>query len=290
MKKNNLNGSLLTIGASLWWGIVGVIYFKFVSFATPIELVVHRTIWTAFILVITTFLFAKWKIFFKVLKSIKKVILLFISGFLVMINWLTWLYAISVDKLVDASFGYYIFPIFSVFFGIIFLKERYNKNKILAVILVFVSILYLIFQYNSLPWIGLTVAVSFSVYGLIRKKINIESSVALLIETLLLSPLAIIAFVYLLKLNLNIFSLNEIKLSLYLLLAGPMTLIPLYLYTRGLQLVGIGPASMIFFATPTSQFLLGTLVYGETLDVHKLISFFFVWIAVFIYLNELRKE
>ena len=290
MKKNNLNGSLLTIGASLWWGIIGVIYFKFVSFATPIELVVHRTIWTAFILVITTFLFAKWKIFFKVLKSIKKVILLFISGFLVMINWLTWLYAISVDKLIDASFGYYIFPIFSVFFGIIFLKERYNKNKILAVILVFVSILYLIFQYNSLPWIGLTVAVSFSVYGLIRKKINIESSVALLIETLLLSPLAIIAFVYLMKLNLNIFSLNEIKLSLYLLLAGPMTLIPLYLYTRGLQLVGIGPASMIFFATPTSQFLLGTLVYGETLDVHKLISFFFVWIAVFIYLNELRKE
>ena len=147
-----------------------------------------------------------------------------------------------------------------------------------------------IFQYNSLPWIGLTVAVSFSVYGLIRKKINIESSVALLIETLLLSPLAIIAFVYLLKLNLNIFSLNEIKLSLYLLLAGPMTLIPLYLYTRGLQLVGIGPASMIFFATPTSQFLLGTLVYGEILDIHKLISFIFVWIAVFIYLNELRKE
>ena len=95
---------------------------------------------------------------------------------------------------------------------------------------------------------------------------------------------------YLVKLDLNIFSFNEIKLSFYILFAGPMTLIPLYLYTKGLQLVGIGPASMIFFATPTSQFLLGTLVYGETLDVHKLISFFFVWIAVFIYLNELRKE
>ena len=133
-------------------------------------------------------------------------------------------------------------------------------------------------------------AISFSVYGLIRKKINLESDIALLIETLLLSPLAIIAFLYLVKLNLNIFSFNEIKLSFYLLFAGPMTLIPLYLYTKGLQLVGIGPASMIFFATPTSQFLLGTLAYGETLDVHKLISFFFVWIAVFVYLNELRKE
>ena len=290
MKKKLLDGSLLTIGASLWWGIIGVIYFKFVSFASPVELVVHRTIWTAFLLIITTFLFSKWKIFFNVLKDSKKTILLFVSGFLVMINWLTWLYAISINKLVDASFGYYIFPLFSIFFGIVFLKEKYNRNKIFAVLLVFFSILYLILYYKVLPWIGLTVAISFSLYGLIRKKINLESDIALLIETLLLCPLAVIAFVYLMKLNLNIFSFNEMKLSFYLLFAGPMTLIPLYLYTKGLQLVGIGPASMIFFATPTSQFLLGTLVYGETLDVHKLISFIFVWIAVFIYLNELRKE
>ena len=290
MKKNNLKGSLLTIGASLWWGIIGVIYFKFVSYASPIELVVHRTIWTAFLLIATTFLFSKWKVFFKVLKNIKTLILLFVSGLLVMINWITWLYAISIDKLVDASFGYYIFPLFSVFFGIVFLKESYNRNKIFAVILVFVSILYLILQYKVIPWIGLTVAVSFSVYGLIRKKIKIESDIALLIETLLLAPLAIIAFLYLVKLNLNIFSFTETKLSFYLLFAGPMTLIPLYLYTKGLELVGIGPASMIFFATPTSQFLLGTLVYGETIDAHKLISFIVVWIAVFIYLNEIRKE
>tara|TARA_B110001452_G_scaffold261603_1_gene260583 strand:- start:784 stop:1407 length:624 start_codon:yes stop_codon:yes gene_type:complete len=207
-----------------------------------------------------------------------------------MINWFTWLYSLSVDRLIDASFGYYIFPIFSVFFGIVFLKEEYNKNKILAVFLVFVSILYLFFQYNSFPWIGLTVAITFSVYGLIRKKINVDSDIGLLVETLLLSPFAILIFLYLVKLNLNIFSVNEVKLSFYLLLAGPMTLIPLYFYTKGLQIVGIGPASMIFFATPTSQFLLGTLIYGETLDVHKLISFIFVWIAVFIYLNELRKE
>ena len=290
MKKNNLKGSLLTIGASLWWGIIGVIYFKFVSYASPIELVVHRTIWTALLLVITTFLFSKWKIFFNILRDKKKIVLLFVSGFLVMINWLTWLYAISINKLVDASFGYYIFPLFSIFFGIVFLKEKYNRNKIFAVFLVFFSILYLILYYKVLPWIGLTVAISFSVYGLIRKKINIESDIALLIETLLLSPLAVIAFVYLVKLDLNIFSFNEIKLSFYLLFAGPITLIPLYLYTKGLQLVGIGAASMIFFATPTSQFLLGTLVYGETLDVHKFICFIFVWVAVFIYLNELRKE
>ena len=290
MKKKNLEGTFLTVGASLWWGIIGVIYFKFVSFANPIELVIHRTIWTSVILVSTTFYLAKWNFFFKLIKNVKIVFFLFISANLVMINWLTWLYAISVDKLVDASFGYYIFPIFSVFFGVIFLKESYNKNKILAVFLVFISILYLLFQHTSFPWIGLTVAITFSVYGLIRKKINIDTDVALLVETLLLSPFAIIAFLYLMELNLNIFSFNEIKLSFFLLFAGPMTLIPLYLYTKGLQLIGIGPASMIFFATPTAQFLLGTLVYGETLDIHKLISFIFVWLAVFIYLNEIRKD
>ena len=290
MKKKYLDGSLLTIGASLWWGVIGVIYFKFVSYASPVELVVHRTIWTAFLLIITTFLFSKWKIFLNVWKDTRKIILLFVSGFLVMINWLTWLYAISINKLVDASFGYYIFPLFSVFFGIIFLKEKYNRNKIFAVLLVFFSVIYLILHYKVLPWIGLTVAITFSIYGLIRKKINLQSDIALLIETLLLSPLAVVAFLYLMKLNLNIFSFNEMKLSFYLLFAGPMTLIPLFLYTKGLKLVGIGPASMIFFATPTSQFLLGTLVYGESLDIHKLMSFILVWIAVFIYLNELRKE
>jgi len=290
MKKKYLEGSLLTIGASLWWGVIGVIYFKFVSFANPLELVIHRTIWTALLLVMTTFFLSKWNIFFKLLKNIKTIIILFISGFLIMINWFTWLYAISVDKLVDASFGYYIFPIFSVFFGIVFLKETYNRNKIISVCFVFVSILYLLFQHNVIPWIGLTVAITFSVYGLIRKKINVDTDIGLLIETLLLSPFAVIAFLFLVKLNLNIFSFSEMKLSFYLLFAGPMTLIPLYLYTKGFQLVGIGPASMIFFATPTSQFLLGTLIYGESLDIHKIISFIFVWIAVFIYLNELRKE
>ena len=217
MKKKYLEGSLLTVGASLWWGVIGVIYFKFVSFAGPIELVIHRTIWTAVILVVTTFYLGKWNLFFRLFKNVKIIFFLFISGILVMINWLTWLYAISIDKLVDASFGYYIFPIFSVFFGIIFLKESYNKNKILSVFLVFISIVYLFFQHTSFPWIGLTVAITFSVYGLIRKKINIDSGIALLVETLLLSPFAIITFLYLVKLDLNIFSFTDMKLSFYLL-------------------------------------------------------------------------
>jgi len=290
MKKKYLQGSILTIIASLWWGIIGVFYFKFVSFANPIELVVHRTVWTAFLLLITTFFLTKWSFFFKVIENKKKLFLLFLSGSLVMTNWVTWLYAVSANRLVDASLGYFIFPIFSIFFGIVFFKESYNNKKIFSIILVFFSIIYLIIYYKALPWIGLTVAISFSLYSLIRKKLNIDSDIALLVETLLLTPFALLAFYYLVKLDLNIFSLGELRLSFYLLWAGPITLIPLYLYAKGFQLVGIGPASMIFFLTPTSQFLLGILLYEETLDIHKLFSFLIVWVAIFIYLNELRKE
>jgi len=290
MKKNYLIGAIFTISASLLWGVVGVFYFKFVSFANPIELVAHRTIWTAFLLIITTSIYSKWGKFSSVIKIKKNIFLLFLTGSLVVINWLTWIYAVSTERLLDSSFGYYIYPIFSVFFGIIFLKEKYNKNKIFSIILVFVSTAYLIIHYKALPWIGLTVAISFSLYTLIRKKIKVDSDIGLLIETLFLTPFAILAFIFLTKKGLNIFSVNNPLLSFYLFWAGLMTLAPLFLYIKGFELVGIGAASMLFFITPTAQFIIGVLYFGELLDSHKIASFIIIWIAVIIYLNELRKE
>ena len=290
MKNRILYGSLYTTGASLWWGILGVIYFKFVSFASPLELTIHRTLWTALLLIITTTYFKKWPAFFHNIKSFKKLIFLFLTGVLVSINWFTWLYSISVNNMLDAALGYYIFPILSIFLGNIFLKEKLNRNKIIAIILVFVSIIYLLIQFKNIPWIGLTVAITFSVYSLIRKKINISSDLGLLFETLLISPIALLLFSYLVSSNTNIFGLSNLDLSFYLSLSGFMTLIPLFMYIKGFELIGIGPASMIFFLTPTSQFFLSIFYLGQSLDMQKLISFLFIWVAVIIYLNELRKE
>ena len=141
-----------------------------------------------------------------------------------------------------------------------------------------------------MPWIGIVVAVTFSLYGLIRKKVKVSSDIGLLIETLLISPIAIVLFIFLVKNNANIFSLGKPILSFYLFWAGLMTLIPLFWYTKGFNLIGIGPASMIFFLAPTAQFFLGLYYFNEPLILDKLISFIFIWIAVIIYLNELRKE
>ena len=290
MKKNLFKGSLFTVGASLWWGVIGVLYFKFVSFASPLELTIHRTIWTALLLLVTTTYFSKWNEFNRIINKRSNIFILLTTGLLVTINWYTWLYAVKTNNLLDSALGYYIFPILSVFFGIIFLKEKYNRNKIISVLLVVTALIYLLFKLGEVPWIGIIVAVTFSLYGLIRKKIKISSDIGLLIETLLISPIAIAFFILLIKDNVNIFSLNEPVLSFYLFWAGLMTLIPLFWYTKGFELIGIGPASMIFFLTPTAQFFLGIYYFNEPLNLDKLISFIFIWGAVIIYLNELRKE
>ena len=290
MKQHQLKGVISTISASLWWGIIGVIYFKFVSFASPLELTIHRTIWTACLLILITFYYSKWDEFFTIVKKPYNMIILFISGLLVTINWFTWLYAVSTEKLLDASLGYYIFPLLSVFLGALFLNEKLNKYKIIAIFLVGISLIYLLIKLNEIPWIGMIVAITFSLYGLIRKKIKISSDIGLLIETLLISPIAIFLFIYLMKNNLNIFSVKEPLLSFYLFWAGFMTLVPLFLYTIGFNIVGIGPASMIFFLTPTAQFILGLMYFNEPLVFDKLVGFVLIWISVIIYLNELRKE
>lgn len=290
MHKNTFHGILFGGAGSLWWGILGVIYFKSVSFVDPIELVVHRTVWTAFLLIFTTSIYSKWNEVFRILKNIKKTLILFFTGILIVTNWFTWIYAVVTNRLVDASFGYYIFPIISVFLGIIFLKEAHNKKKLFSISLVVISVIYLLFNFASIPWVGLIVAITWSTYNLIRKKLEVPVDIGLFIESAFMTPFAIIVFYLLTKDGNNFFSPNDLKVSFWLFLAGAMTLIPLFLYLKGVELSGLGPTGMIFFFAPTGQFLLGVFYYGEYLDINKLISFVIIWIAVIIYLTDLTND
>ncbi len=290
MKKEFNKGLLLTSLGSFWWGFIGVIYFQYVSFIGHIELVVHRCLWTAVMLILTTTFFSKWKIFFKIILQKKKLIGLFVSGFLIFTNWAIWIYAVATERIIDASFGYFIMPILSVLLGYIFFKEKLNKKRIFSIVLVFISILIIIFfNLKSLPWVGLIVALSWAFYNLVRKKINIDTDVGLLIESLFIFPFALIVFYFIVKSGLNDFSLSNPGLSLFLLLAGPMTVIPLFLYVRGVELIGLGPTGMIFYITPTLQFILGYFYYNEEFSLIKFLSFIIIWIAVIIYLKDLYE-
>ena len=284
-------GLLLTSLGSFWWGFIGVLYFEFISFIGHIELVIHRCIWTAVMLIITSTIFSKWAIFFKIVKNFKNLIGLFFSGFLIFINWAVWIYAVSSDQIINASFGYFIMPIISVLLGYIFFKEKLNIKRVISITLVLISIFFLLlFNFQSLPWVGLIVALSWGFYNLLRKKINVDTDIGLLIESLFILPFAIVAF-YIISINgFNDFSISNPSLSLLLLLAGPMTVIPLFLYVRGVELCGLGPTGMIFYITPTFQFILGYFYYNELFSINKLVSFIIIWIAVIIYLKDLQEN
>tara|TARA_B100000963_G_scaffold72164_1_gene60289 strand:- start:5426 stop:6304 length:879 start_codon:yes stop_codon:yes gene_type:complete len=291
MNKNFNKGLLLTSLGSFWWGFIGVIYFEYVSFIGHVELVVHRCLWTAVMLLLTTSFFSKWKIFLNIVSKKKNLFYLFVSGFLIFVNWAIWIYAVASERIIDASFGYFIMPIISVLLGKIFFKEELNNKRIFSISLVCISILILIFfNLKSLPWVGLIVALSWAFYNLVRKKINVDTDTGLLIESLFIFPFALIAFYIIAKNGLNDFNISNPGFSLFLILAGPMTVIPLFLYVRGVELIGLGPTGMIFYITPTLQFILGYFYYNEDFSLVKFLSFIIIWVAVIIYLKDLYEN
>ena len=291
MKITDFNKGIISSSlGSFWWGFLGTYYFQYITFIGTIEVVVHRCIWTTLILLITTTFFNKWHLFKKYIVDKKKLLILLITSILIFANWSIWIYAVATNRIIDASFGYFIFPIISVFFGFLFFNEKLNKKRIFSISLVIISIIYLFFNLNALPWIGFALAFIWSIYNLLRKKINVNTDIGLFIESLFIFPIAIIIFYFIFQNNMNDFSLSNPSLMPLLFLAGPMTVIPLFLYVKGVELSGLGPSGMIFFIAPTGQFLLGFFYYNEAFSIHKFISFIIIWIAVSIYLKDLYEN
>ena len=291
MNNNYNKGIYLSALGSFWWGFFGVIYFKYISFAGHIEVVVHRSIWTTFMLLITSYIFSKWKKIKLIFINKKKLIILFFSGLLIFTNWAVWIYAVSNNQVIDASFGYFIMPIISIFLGYFFFKEPLSTKGKLSILIVLVSVFYLLLtSIKIIPWVGIIVALSWSFYNVLRKKIKVETDIGLFIESLYILPFVLVAFYFIVQNNYNDFDLSNPFMMFIFILAGPMTVIPLYLYVKGVELCGLGPTGMIFYITPTLQFLLGYFLYNEPLIFNKLVSFILIWIAVFIYLKDLYEN
>lgn len=289
---NSFNkGIILTSLGSFWWGFLGVIYFKFIAYAGPIEVVVHRSIWTTVTLLITTLIFSKWFKIKEIFNFKKKLFILFVSGLLIFTNWSTWIYAVWNNQVIDASFGYFIMPIISIFLGYFFFKEPLSTKGKLSILIVLVSVFYLLLtSIKIIPWVGIIVALSWSFYNVLRKKIKVETDIGLFIESLYILPFVLVAFYFIVQNNYNDFDLSNPFMMFIFILAGPMTVIPLYLYVKGVELCGLGPTGMIFYITPTLQFLLGYFLYNEPLIFNKLVSFILIWIAVFIYIRDLYEN
>ena len=284
------NGVISATLGSLWWGVLGTYFFQFITFVGTLEVVVHRCIWTSFILFLTTLIFKKWHLLKINLINKKNLFILLITSILIFCNWTAWIYAVATNRIIDASYGYFIFPILTVFFDYLFLKEKLNKKRVFSILIVVGSSVYLAFNLSMFPWIGILVAILWATYNLLRKLIKVETDIGLFIESLFILPIAIAVFYLIFQKGMNDFSLDNPIIMFYLFLAGPMTVIPLFLFIKGVEKCGLSASGMIFFITPTSQFLLGYYYYNEPFSTDKFISFILIWIAVLIYLRDLYEN
>ena len=219
----------------------------------------------------------------KIWDNKKRFLLLVLASFLITGNWLTYIIAVNTNHVLEASFGYYLNPIVTIILAVVFLKEKLTRTQTIACLFVGGSLLYLFISLGSLPWISIMLALTFGLYSLCKKKIILSPKASLLIETAIVSPIAIIYMGYLASNNSVTFHTFGTDTLIYLLLSGVVTAVPLMLFAKGATDIPLYMLGILQYLPPTMQFFIGIFVYGEELSVQKLISFSIIWVAVAVF-------
>ena len=283
-------GILLVLSGYLMWGCFPL-YWALLNHVNPSEVLIHRMIWAVPVLIFLVHFKPSWKNNFKdSISSKKELFFLFITAVLITINWGGYIYAVNLGRVVEASMGYFLSPVINMIGGYIFFQERISKLKQLAVIFATVGALYYVFSGDSLPWLGFLVGFTFSAYGIARKGMASSAVPGLYIETLLLLPFILLfSLWFYANYDLAIFNVN-LSTDILLILSGIVTVIPLALFTAGTKLLPMTTVGILFLITPTLQFLVGYVLYGESVNFNQLLGFMAVWIGLIVYCYALIKE
>ncbi len=274
-------GVMCAIAAYTMWGIAPL-YFKQLQIMPSIDVLLHRVVWSALILVGLIAGKRQWGKVKAAVRSRKVMLILFAAGILLGANWLLFIWAINNDHILDASLGYYINPLLNIFFGRLFLQERLRLFQKVAVLLAIAGVSILVFSYGQVPWIALVLATSFSIYGLLRKQVAVDSMPGLFIETLMMLPFALIYWVFFASEYSNMLT-NEMSLNLWLLAAGIVTTAPLLCFTAAARRIMYSTLGFFQYIGPTLMFFLAVYLYGEPLEEARLVTFGFVWTALAIF-------
>lgn len=284
---NNTKKSLIAILICYFsWGLFPI-YFKLLKSIDAYEVLAMRVL-CSFIFMILVVLLAKNKNSIsleikKIWQNKKSFSLLVLASFLITANWLTYIIAVNTNHVLEASFGYYLNPIVTIILAVVFLKEKLTRIQTIACICVGISLLYLFISIGSLPWISILLALTFGLYSLCKKKIILSPKAGLLIETAIVSPIAIIYMLYLASTsNITFYTSNNATI-IALLLSGAITAIPLMLFTKGAVDIPLYLLGILQYLPPTMQFFVGIFIYNEPLSIEKLISFIIIWIAVAVF-------
>ena len=279
---NERNGVINAVSAYLLWGLAPI-YFKLISTISSDEIMVHRIIWSSLLLLIVVVLSKKWQILMQTVKQPKVLAKLALSASFLLVNWFLFIWAINNNHLLDASLGYFINPLFSVALGVVFLGERLRKMQKFAVALALVGVLIQLVALGSLPVISLALAGTFGIYGLLRKKMHLDSFVGLLIESSMMLPLALIYWLLFVDSSTaNMFG-NSANLNMLLMAAGIITTAPLLCFTAAAKRLTLSTLGFFQYIGPSIMFVLATFYYQEALQTEKLFTFAAIWLALIIY-------
>jgi len=278
-----LQGGLLTLGAFCAWGLMPL-YFKAVSAAPALQILAHRALWAAVLLLVAVSVLGRWRAIRDALASRRTRWMLAASTLLIAANWLTFIYATLVGRVIEISLGYYINPLVNVLLGVLVLRERLNVYQGAAVALAAVGVANLAAQTASLPWPSLVVAISFGLYGLIRKMTSLASLDGLFLETGLMAPVAAAFLVYADVQGSGALFAGNAVLDVLLLMAGVVTAVPLLLFASGARRITYTAVGFFQYLAPTGHFLLAVLVFGEPFQPGvQGITFACIWTALAIF-------
>lgn len=277
-----IRGYLYAVLAFGFWGLIPI-YFKLLSHVGAGEVLAHRIIGSV-VLLYAMILFSKQMGQFKLLiRDLSKLKYLVLSALLVSLNWLVFIWAVSHNMIAESSLGYYINPLVNFALGIIVFKDRPSFWQKIAIALAIAAIVYQLVTLGTLPIVSLVLAFSFAFYGLIRKKINLPAMTGLYVETLILFPIALLYFVYLVLTDQNAFVLPLDRTSWILLLAGVVTVVPLLWFNAATTRISLIHIGFFQYIGPSISFLLAIFVYDEVLLPEKLTTFVLIWIALAIF-------
>jgi chloramphenicol-sensitive protein RarD len=274
----------LAAGAAAFaiWGFFPI-YLYFLRHVSALQVTAHRVVWSlVFVLV--------WMSARQELSKISAALLrpgvpirLLASAVLISVNWLAFVWAISNDKVVEVSLGYYINPLLNVLLGIVVLSERLNRLQWVAVGLATAGVVYLTIETGQIPWIALTVATSFSVYGLIRKTASVDALPGLAIETIMLTPLALGYLIWCEANGIGALGHTAAGTATLLFFSGLVTALPLFLFAYGARQVPYSTMGVLQYIAPSLQLVCAVFFFGEPFERGRLIGFLFIWAALFVY-------
>jgi chloramphenicol-sensitive protein RarD len=285
-------GYAIILAGYIGWGLFPL-YWALLAQVPAIEVLLHRMLWSLPVLLLLVLLSERRRSQVKnALASWQELRWLAFSSLVICLNWGIYIWAVANQRVVEASMGYFLTPLLNVLAGVIVFNEKLTRLNIVAVLFAAAGVAYYVFATATIPWIGLAVGLSFASYGLMRKQMKTNAVPGLLVEILLLLPFTLALMAWLHFRGQAMFLNHSLDTDLLLMLGGPVTVIPLALFTAGTRMLPMTTVGILFYVTPSLQFLSGILLLGESFDFNKLIGFIGIWIglAIFSYSLLMRKD